>query len=126
LQASNLLLNSKGQLKVADFGLARRYWADEERLYTNKVITLWYRPPELLLGKNAYGSVAWRSSQAFLPVSFSFSFSCQTTHRLRCRPMGVHALLFDASGPCRTVRTAHQSASRKRCGSQCTLVLSNC
>ncbi|KAF5394490.1 hypothetical protein PHET_11335 [Paragonimus heterotremus] len=46
----------EGQLKLADFGLARLYVAgDEERPYTNKVITLWYRPPELLLGEERYG-----------------------------------------------------------------------
>eukprot|EP00039_Didymoeca_costata_P010635 m.143759 g.143759 ORF g.143759 m.143759 type:complete len:803 (-) comp14905_c0_seq3:2834-5242(-) len=55
IKASNLLLNSNGQLKIADFGLARRYDADEERAYTNRVITLWYRPPELLLGNEKYG-----------------------------------------------------------------------
>ena len=55
IKASNLLLNSKGQLKIADFGLAR--WNDkgEDGRYTNRVITLWYRPPELLLGKEQYG-----------------------------------------------------------------------
>ena len=43
-------------MKLADFGLARLYSAeDEERPYTNKVITLWYRPPELLLGEERYG-----------------------------------------------------------------------
>jgi len=41
---------------LADFGLARLYQAeDKERPYTNKVITLWYRPPELLLGEERYG-----------------------------------------------------------------------
>lgn len=41
---------------MADFGLARLYNADDrERQYTNKVITLWYRPPELLLGEERYG-----------------------------------------------------------------------
>ncbi|CAB4057572.1 metK [Lepeophtheirus salmonis] len=45
-----------GQVKLADFGLARLYNAeDKERPYTNKVITLWYRPPELLLGEERYG-----------------------------------------------------------------------
>jgi len=46
----------RGQVKLADFGLARLYNADDrERPYTNKVITLWYRPPELLLGEERYG-----------------------------------------------------------------------
>lgn len=50
------LCTSRGQLKLADFGLARLYIAgDKERPYTNKVITLWYRPPELLLGEERYG-----------------------------------------------------------------------
>lgn len=43
-------------MKLADFGLARLYNAeDRERPYTNKVITLWYRSPELLLGEERYG-----------------------------------------------------------------------
>ncbi|KAK6165691.1 hypothetical protein SNE40_022572 [Patella caerulea] len=56
IKCSNILLNNKGQIKLADLGLARYYNAeDKDRLYTNKVITLWYRPPELLLGEERYG-----------------------------------------------------------------------
>jgi cyclin-dependent kinase 12/13 len=56
LKCSNILINNKGQLKLADWGLARFYFADDQsRLYTNHVITLWYRPPELLLGVEHYG-----------------------------------------------------------------------
>lgn len=46
----------RGQIKLADFGLARLYHKEYERLYTNRVITLWYRPPELLLGEEKYGT----------------------------------------------------------------------
>lgn len=56
---SNLLINNEGTLKLADFGLARkRYPQDDKRNlhFTNRVITLWYRPPELLLGSTAYTS----------------------------------------------------------------------
>jgi len=57
IKCSNILMNNKGQVKLADFGLARLYNQDnKERPYTNKVITLWYRPPELLLGEECYGA----------------------------------------------------------------------
>lgn len=55
LKASNILVNSVGQLKLADFGLARFYHKRHQADYTNRVITLWYRPPELLLGATVYG-----------------------------------------------------------------------
>ena len=49
-----MLINNKGQLKLADFGLARPF-NEQASNYTNRVITLWYRPPELLLGAVNYG-----------------------------------------------------------------------
>jgi cyclin-dependent kinase 12/13 len=55
LKCSNILISKNGQLKLADFGLARLYQENYKRLYTNRVITLWYRPPELLLGEERYG-----------------------------------------------------------------------
>lgn len=54
IKGSNLLIDNYGNLKIADFGLARSFGEDGRR-YTNRVITLWYRPPELLLGANEYG-----------------------------------------------------------------------
>eukprot|EP01133_Synstelium_polycarpum_P015260 gene15260-18066_t len=54
IKGSNLLLNHKGILKLADFGLARPL-SDPQKQLTNRVITLWYRPPELLLGSVHYG-----------------------------------------------------------------------
>lgn len=54
IKCSNILLNNRGQIKLADFGLARLYEEQEQRPYTNRVITLWYRPPELLLGDEHY------------------------------------------------------------------------
>ena len=44
----------QGEIKLADFGLARLYDPKDKRPYTNRVITLWYRSPELLLGEETY------------------------------------------------------------------------
>lgn len=54
LKTSNLLIN-KGILKVGDFGLAREYGSPLIK-YTNKVVTLWYRAPELLLQIGKYST----------------------------------------------------------------------
>ncbi|KAF3775121.1 Cyclin-dependent kinase C-2 [Nymphaea thermarum] len=55
IKGSNLLIDNEGHLKLADFGLARSFSSDHNGNLTNRVITLWYRPPELLLGSTKYG-----------------------------------------------------------------------
>ncbi|ORX40724.1 kinase-like domain-containing protein [Kockovaella imperatae] len=55
MKGSNILLSGRGELKLADFGLARTYSKHKRDDYTNRVITLWYRSPELLLGETVYG-----------------------------------------------------------------------
>lgn len=71
IKMSNLLYHqAAGRLKVADFGLARRItterqgynatslfgskWKRKQTILTPKVVSLWYRPPELLLGSDSY------------------------------------------------------------------------
>ena len=64
LKGSNVLLSRTGQVKLAAFGLAKIFHhpdlrAEEHvctRMMTNRVITIWYRPPEILLGSTKYGS----------------------------------------------------------------------
>lgn len=55
IKAANILVGKDGQLKIADFGLARFYAKRRQLDYTNRVITIWYRSPELLLGETQYG-----------------------------------------------------------------------
>nr|KYP73202.1 Cyclin-dependent kinase C-2 [Cajanus cajan] len=55
IKGSNLLIDNEGNVKLADFGLARSFSNDQNANLTNRVITLWYRPPELLLGTTKYG-----------------------------------------------------------------------
>lgn len=57
LKPANLLVSRSGQLKVADFGLARTCGPTQRRL-THEVVTLWYRAPEILLGSRLYGFAA--------------------------------------------------------------------
>ncbi|KAK1278331.1 Cyclin-dependent kinase C-2 [Acorus gramineus] len=54
-KGSNLLIDNEGKLKLADFGLARSFSSDHNGNLTNRVRTIWYRPPELLLGTTKYG-----------------------------------------------------------------------
>lgn len=84
MKGSNILLNSKGELKIAgtlkinphlflDFGLARSELLDQPKvsnMYTNRVVTLWYRPPELLLGSVTYDKSIdmWSAGCIFLEL----------------------------------------------------------
>lgn len=54
LKPQNLLIDKKGNLKIADLGLARAVGVPL-RTYTHEVVTLWYRAPEVLLGSRHYG-----------------------------------------------------------------------
>jgi serine/threonine protein kinase len=53
LKPQNLLVNKEGELKLADFGLARSFSLPIRPL-THEVVTLWYRAPEVLLGSRHY------------------------------------------------------------------------
>ncbi|KAK1422402.1 hypothetical protein QVD17_25499 [Tagetes erecta] len=55
IKGSNLLIDNDGILKIADFGLASFYDPQIKQSMTSRVVTLWYRPPELLLGATYYG-----------------------------------------------------------------------
>lgn len=67
LKAANLLINNKGQLKVADFGLARTFRDREDGKMTNRVITLWYRCVlALSLPVNALLPYRWPSNASWL------------------------------------------------------------
>jgi negative regulator of the PHO system len=53
LKPQNLLINRRGELKLADFGLARAFGIPVNT-FSNEVVTLWYRAPDVLLGSRQY------------------------------------------------------------------------
>ncbi|NXL37259.1 CDK15 kinase, partial [Glaucidium brasilianum] len=55
LKPQNLLISCLGELKLADFGLARAKTIPRQT-YSSEVVTLWYRPPDVLLGATDYSS----------------------------------------------------------------------
>ena len=66
IKPNNLLIAADGEVKLADFGLARSF-ADPYANMTHVVITLWYRPPELLFGARHYsgGVDVWSMAMVF-------------------------------------------------------------
>ena len=61
IKTANILVDKRGAVMIADFGLARAWTRDGTMPphlpteYTNMVVTRWYRAPELLLGDTHYG-----------------------------------------------------------------------
>ncbi|KAG8218794.1 kinase-like domain-containing protein [Butyriboletus roseoflavus] len=55
LKPQNLLINRKGELKLGDFGLARAFGVPVNT-FSNEVVTLWYRAPDVLLGSRTYNT----------------------------------------------------------------------
>lgn len=55
LKPQNLLINKRGQLKLGDFGLARAFGIPVNT-FSNEVVTLWYRAPDVLLGSRTYNT----------------------------------------------------------------------
>ncbi|KAK3850545.1 hypothetical protein Pcinc_042760 [Petrolisthes cinctipes] len=55
IKPQNLLISEIGELKIADFGLARAK-SVPSHTYSHEVVTLWYRPPDVLLGSTDYST----------------------------------------------------------------------
>ncbi|KAL2821018.1 kinase-like domain-containing protein [Aspergillus granulosus] len=75
IKPNNLLIASDGEVKLADFGLARSF-ADPYLNMTHQVITRWYRPPELLYGARQYSGAVdiWSVAMVFAELLLRVPF----------------------------------------------------
>jgi serine/threonine protein kinase len=55
LKPANILITPGNIVKLADFGLAKKIEGAQHAAMTSEVVTIWYRPPELLMGCQDYG-----------------------------------------------------------------------
>ncbi|VDM79114.1 unnamed protein product, partial [Strongylus vulgaris] len=113
LKPQNLLITSKGELKLADFGLARAK-SVPTKTYSNEVVTLWYRPPDVLLGGILinvrslkassthiwlwYYSIFWATVIRLLEENLEtviMSFSGSTDYSTHIDMWGVGCILFE-------------------------------
>ena len=71
IKGANILISKEGEVKLGDFGLARTFNPSNKlAMYTVKVVTLWYRCPELLLGFRNYnfGVDIWSAACVFAEI----------------------------------------------------------
>ncbi|XP_068165417.1 cyclin-dependent kinase 15 isoform X2 [Antennarius striatus] len=69
LKPQNLLISYLGELKMADFGLARSMSVPSQT-FSSDVVTLWYRPPDVLLGSTDYSTALdiWGAGCIFIEM----------------------------------------------------------
>ena len=94
IKPNNLLIAADGEVKLADFGLARSF-SDPYRVMTSQVITRWYRPPELLFGARYYSGVVdvWSMGLVFAELILRTPFVAGNTdlHQIEliCQAIGT-------------------------------------
>ncbi|KAI1377394.1 serine/threonine-protein kinase [Hypoxylon crocopeplum] len=94
IKPNNLLIAADGEVKLADFGLARSF-SDPYKPMTSNVITRWYRPPELLFGAKHYSGAVdiWSVGLVFAELIMRMPFIAGNTEmhqiNLICQAIGT-------------------------------------
>ncbi|KAK9795936.1 hypothetical protein WJX73_008230 [Symbiochloris irregularis] len=102
IKPNNFLITTSGELKLADFGLARIFGSPDRQL-TNQVFALWYRAPELFFGSRCYGPNVdiWAAGCIFAELMLRRPwFQTQTAEGMRNAPTEIGTLgeMFAALG----------------------------
>lgn len=82
LKPANLLISSRGELRICDFGMARAACPSGRRVYTHEIVTLWYRPPEILLGAGGEEGAAYKGDAVDM-----WSSGCILAEMINGRPI---------------------------------------
>ncbi|KAM6966101.1 cyclin-dependent kinase 6 isoform 2-T2 [Tautogolabrus adspersus] len=109
LKPENILVSSCGEVKIADFGLARIYTFNIA--LTPGVVTLWYRAPEVLLNSVYMSSVdMWSAGCIFaelfllrvigLPSEEDWPKDSPVSYSISYGPKGSNTMLLHNLGPC--------------------------
>ncbi|KAI2623303.1 serine/threonine-protein kinase [Hypoxylon sp. NC1633] len=95
IKPNNLLIAADGEVKLADFGLARSFSDPYNKPMTSNVITRWYRPPELLFGAKYYSGAVdiWSVGLVFAELVMRTPFIAGNTEmhqiNLICQAIGT-------------------------------------
>jgi cyclin-dependent kinase 7 len=94
IKPNNLLIAADGEVKLADFGLARNF-SDPYKIMTSNVITRWYRPPELLFGARHYSGAVdvWSVGMVLAELAMRIPFCAGDSEldqiKLICKAIGT-------------------------------------
>lgn len=106
LKPQNLLISQLGELKLADFGLARAK-SIPSQTYSSEVVTLWYRPPDALLGATECSSELPTGCHPGKPQAF---FLCLVTYLEMYCSLLRHYINPSCNYPFELYRTLHINA----------------
>ncbi|KAL8151070.1 hypothetical protein V2J09_020878 [Rumex salicifolius] len=117
IKGSNLLIDNSGILKIADFGLASFYDPVKNLPMTSRVVTLWYRPPELLLGAIYYNEAVdmWSTGCILGELYFGKPLMPGRTEYFTTEPLACDPSSLPKYPPSKEIDVKMREEEKKRC-----------